>query len=145
MVQRLLSKIWMSTRVFKSWFIVELYKYIPPLFSLFLKMLEICFFSFVLLLTFNVTGKNVEKASFYTSKTQFSLLSIQQKIGVLLLPHHPLCRSVYMDSKKTKNFKILNIRDIRNIQHRYSPNQKLYSYNCNIIFSFRADVQIYQS
>ena len=30
----------MDTRAWKSWFIVELYKEIPPLFSLILKMLE---------------------------------------------------------------------------------------------------------
>ena len=42
----------MNTRVRKSWFIVELYTEIPPVFSLFLKMLEAFFFDF--LLTFNV-------------------------------------------------------------------------------------------
>ena len=44
MFYRLLPKILLNARVSKSWIIVELYTEIPPLFSLFSKMLEACFF-----------------------------------------------------------------------------------------------------
>ena len=57
----------MNTRVWKSWLIAELYKEIPPLFSTFSKILETWLFN--LLLTFNVTGENVKKASFYSNKS----------------------------------------------------------------------------
>ena len=58
----------MNTRVWESWIIVEFYKEAPPLFSLFLKMLETWMF-FDLLLTFNVREQNVKKASCYTNKS----------------------------------------------------------------------------
>ena len=62
----------MNTRVWKSWFIVELCKKIPLLCLIFLTTLETRGF-FELLLTFNVRGQNDKKASFYTSKSIFSL------------------------------------------------------------------------
>ena len=62
MVQRFLWKIWMNIRVWKSWFIIELYREIPLLFSLFLRTVETYdFFDF--LLTFSVRGQNF-KTSF---------------------------------------------------------------------------------
>ena len=65
---RPLPKICVNTRVWKIWFIVQFNKEIPPLFSLFLKMLEICF-CFDLLLIFNVRGQNLKNASFISIKT----------------------------------------------------------------------------
>ena len=50
----------MNTRVRKSWFIVELYTEIPPVFSLFLKMLEACFFR--LSFNFQCQGGKLQKS-----------------------------------------------------------------------------------
>ena len=66
----------MNARVWKSRFIVELYKEILPLFSLFLKMLEILLFDF--LLTFNVRGEKVKKKLHFIPIKTVSLLSTKK-------------------------------------------------------------------
>ena len=40
----------------------------------------------------------------------------------LIWLYHPLCRKASVDSKKTKIFKSLNIKDIQNAWHRNCPN-----------------------
>ena len=58
----------MDTRAWKNWFIVELYKEIPPLFSLILKMLETWSF-FRPSFNFQSQGVKCQKGSFYTNKS----------------------------------------------------------------------------
>ena len=68
----------MNARVWKGRFIVESYEEILPLFSLFLKMLEILLFDFLLTFNVRVVGGGVKKASFYTNKNIVSLLSTKK-------------------------------------------------------------------
>ena len=99
----------MNTRVWKSWFIVQLCKEIPPLFSLFSKLLETCFF-FDLFLFFKVRGKTSKKFHFIPINAKLSLLSSKKKRVLLSLQDPPCCRAC-MGSKKTQIFKNLNIQD----------------------------------
>ena len=81
----------MNIKVWKSWFIVELYKEVPPLLSLVLKMLATCFFGPSS--NFQCQGAKRQKSFIlYQYKHSFKLLSSQTKMGVLLSHQHPLCR-----------------------------------------------------
>ena len=75
----------MNTRVWKSWFIVQLCKEIPPLFSLFSKLLETCFFS-ELFLFFKVRGKTSKKFHFIPINAKLSLLSSKKNEGTIVTP-----------------------------------------------------------
>ena len=60
MVLRLLPKIWINTSL-ESWFIIDLYKEVPPLFSSFLKINETWFF----LSSFNFRCKGKSRQFFF--------------------------------------------------------------------------------
>ena len=89
--------------------IIELYKEIPPLFSLFSKILGTwLFFTF-----FKFQCKKSKKTSVYTNKSIIFILS-SKKMGVLLPFQHPLGHRACKDNKKTRIFKNLIYKDIQN-------------------------------
>ena len=96
----------MNTRVWKSWFIFQLCKEIPLLFSLFSKLLETWVFSTV----FYFSKSGGKTFHFIPINAKLSLLSSKKKRLLLSFQDPPCCRAC-MGSKKTKIFKNLNIRD----------------------------------
>ena len=74
----------MNTRVWKSWFIVELYKEIPALFSIFKKMLDTRFFP----PSFNFQCQRAKRQKNFTNKS-IVFNTIYQKNGIAIVTPAP--------------------------------------------------------